>query len=67
LLGLYNSDLLTGRGSHFDLVLLHFCSINLCPDIHHFPIVFSFHISHLLGLLIFQGQLLVSVLFDMIL
>jgi hypothetical protein len=62
-----NRNLLSGRCGHLKLVLLDLCPINLRSNVHHFSVILSFHISHFLCLLVFQGQLLVAILFDMIL
>jgi hypothetical protein len=53
--------------THFCLILFYLGPINCGLDFHHFSIVFTFHICHLLSLLIFHCQHLGAVLFDMIL
>ena len=67
LLSLNDSNFLSSLSTHFSLILLNLGSIDSSLEIHHLPVIFTFHISHLLSLLIFDCQLLVAILFDMIL
>ena len=67
LFSLHYGDFLSGLRSHFGLVLLDLCSINMGLQVHHLPVIFTLHIRHLLSLLIFQCQFLVTVLLYMIL
>ena len=64
---LHNGDFLSGLRSHFGLVLLDLCSINLSLQVHQLPVIFTLHIGHLRCLLIFQSQFLVTVLLYVIL
>ena len=67
LLSLNDSDFLRGSGSHFELILLDPGTINSGLQVLHLSVIRSLLIRQLLSLLILKGQLLITILLDVIL